>query len=246
MSTAPERQPHAVLDPESRERKARKIEALLAPRCPLAGSRVLDVGAGSGVIAARLAKAVGAHGEAWAVDVVDQRVEHEGYGFRMVSDTALPFEDERFDIVLSNHILDHVGGEAEQRRHLAEIHRVLAQGGCCYLAVANRWVVVEPHFRLPFLSWLPPALRTPYVKLAGRGEAYDCNLPTRGELLGLLRASSFEYEDLTTDAMRHFAAMETTGRLVGRLLSTPEWLLRPLRPVIPTMVFLLRKSSSAP
>jgi SAM-dependent methyltransferase len=238
---AEERQPHAVLDPESRLFKARKIEALLAQARPLAGSRVLDVGTGAGVIAGSLAEAVGPEGEVWAVDVIDQRVVTDGYRFTQVSDTGLPFDDASFDVVVSNHVLDHVGGPEEKARHLAEIARVLRDGGIAYLAVANRWVLVEPHFRLPFLSWLPARVRTPYVRIARRGTAYDCDLPSRGELLELLGASGLRYEELTIEAMRTLAAVERTGTVTRRILTAPERVLHRLLPVIPTMIFLLRK-----
>jgi SAM-dependent methyltransferase len=238
---AEERQPHAVLDPESRLLKARKIEALLAQARPLAGSRVLDVGTGAGVIAGALAEAVGPEGEVWAVDVLDQRVVTDGYRFAQVSDTSLPFDDVSFDVVVSNHVLDHVGGPKEKARHLAEIARVLRDGGVAYLAVANRWVLLEPHFRLPFLSWLPVRLRTPYVRAARRGTVYDCDLPSRPELLELLAASGLRYEELTIEAMRTLAAVEETGTVTKRILTAPEGVLHRLLPVIPTMIFLLRK-----
>jgi SAM-dependent methyltransferase len=241
MESAEDRQPHAVLDPESRLLKARKIELLLARARPLAGAKVLDIGTGSGVIAAALADAVGPEGDVRAVDVVDQRVATDGYHFTQVRDTALPFDESSFDVVVSNHVLDHVGGADEKARHLAEIARVLRPGGVAYVAVANRWVLVEPHFRLPFLSWLPARAQTPYVRLARRGATYDCDLPSRAELLELLAASGLRYEELTIEAMRTLAAVEETGDITRRILTAPEGVLRRLLPIVPTMVFLLRK-----
>jgi glycosyltransferase involved in cell wall biosynthesis len=233
-------QPHAVLDTGSRLAKAGKMQRLLDGRFELPGARVLDVGTGSGVIAASLAERVGPSGRVVGVDLVDQRVVTAGYEFLQVTDTKLPFEDGSFDLVVSNHILDHVGERPEKQHHLAEIRRVLRAGGACYLAVANRWVVVEPHFRLPFLSWLPARLRTPYVRLARRGRVYDCDLPTRGAVLALVREAGFSVEELELEALTGLAELE--GGALPRLFSrAPDAALRALMPVVPTVVLFLRK-----
>jgi glycosyltransferase involved in cell wall biosynthesis/SAM-dependent methyltransferase len=241
---APEaRQPHAVLDTPSRLAKASKLERLLEGRMELAGAAVLDIGTGSGVIASSLAERVGPEGRLVGVDLVDQRVAREGYEFHQVADTTLPFEPESFDLVVSNHVLDHVGGTPEKRQHVQEIRRVLRPGGACYLAVANRWVLVEPHFRLPFLSWLPAGLRTPYVRLARRGEVYDCDLPARGEVIDLVREAGFAYEELELEALTGLAELEggTVPRLVARV---PAGALEALRPVFPTVVLFLRRPAA--
>jgi glycosyltransferase involved in cell wall biosynthesis len=234
------RQPHAVLDTPSRLAKASKLERLIGARAELAGARVLDVGAGSGVIAASLAERVRPEGRVVGVDLVDQRVVSEGYEFLQVADTDLPFEAESFDLVVSNHVLDHVGGSPEKAHHLEEIRRVLRPGGACYLAVANRWVLVEPHFRLPFLSWLPSRLRTPYVRLTRRGEVYDCDLPARGEVLELVRQAGFAFEELEFEALSGLAELEG-GALPRAISHVPQRALGALRPVFPTVVLFLRK-----
>jgi glycosyltransferase involved in cell wall biosynthesis/SAM-dependent methyltransferase len=237
------RQPHAVLDTPSRLAKASKLERLIGARAELAGAQVLDIGAGSGVIAASLAERVGPEGRVIGIDLVDQRVVAEGYDFVQVTDTNLPFEAESFDLVVSNHVLDHVGGVPEKAHHLDEIRRVLRPNGSCYLAVANRWVLVEPHFRLPFLSWLPTRLRTPYVRLTRRGEVYDCDLPARGEVLDLVRAAGFDYEELELEALSGLAELEG-GALPRAISRVPPGVLRALRPVFPTVVLFLRKKQA--
>ena len=239
MTEVLERQPHAILDSDSRRLKAQKIASLVESARPLKGARLLDIGAGSGHIASNLRGFVGEEGEVWAVDVNDQRQTNEGYRFKPVTGTDLPFEDDAFDVVLSNHVIEHVGDRAAQLHHLGEIRRVLAPGGVCYLAVPNRWGLVEPHFRLPFLSWIPAGLRDPYVRAARRGSHYDCNLPTRGQATRLFEQAGFRHEDATIAAMRVLRELETMSTATRLLCSSPDWLLRALQPANPTMIFLL-------
>ena len=88
---------------------------------------------------------------------------HEGERFRagypkatyvQANALELPFEDGAFDIVFSNAVIEHVGGEAEQRRFVAEALRV---GRRAFITTPNRWFPVEVHTRLPLVHWLPDA-----------------------------------------------------------------------------------------
>jgi len=135
-----------------REAKAAKILAVIeAARGPLkSDDRVLDVGTGSGGIAA----ALGTHASVFATDSTDQRVERGPYSF-LVADERLPYADGTFDVVISNHVIEHV---ADPDCHLSEIRRVMKPSGVCYLATPNRWWPFEFHSRLVLLHWLPASL----------------------------------------------------------------------------------------
>src|SRR3546814_18660903 len=102
------------------------------------------------------------------------------------SSDLLPFADDSFDVVLSNHVIEHVGEQPEQLAHLSELRRVLTPGGIGYLAVPNRWMLVEPHYRLAFLSWWPHAWRSPYLRLMRKGKFYDCEPLQLGQLETML------------------------------------------------------------
>lgn len=235
------RLPHAILDRDSRVHKARKIIGIVGQERFRKARRILEIGCGSGVIASTLSELGDPALEVHAVDVVDNRVEREGYHFRLVDGTTLPFADAQFDLVVSNHVIEHVGPPAEQARHLAEIHRVLAPGGRVYLAVPNRWRLVEPHFRLPLLSWLPQALADRYVRAARRGSHYDCLPLGHRTAMAAFRAAGFDAHDATVPALRLTLGIEHgDSALAARLArGLPGWLARLAMPIMPTYVFVL-------
>lgn len=233
---------HAVLDESSRILKARKVVALLGESTFARACRILEIGCGSGIIATTLAK-VGSSGlEIFAVDVNDNRLTHEGYIFQKVEGTMLPFESAMFDIVISNHVIEHVGGDADQLQHLEEIARVLAPNGVAYLAVPNKWRLVEPHFRLPLLSWLPQRLSDLYVRAVHRGSYYDCRPLSHGQALRLFARAGLVNEDVTVAAIRSTLDIEFphSKLLVFVSRHVPDALLRLFIPVIPTIIFRLR------
>ena len=234
---------HECLDPASRREKAEKIAELVSLERILSGARILDVGAGSGVIASQLAARAGENGEVWAVDVRDSRIIKEGYRFALTEGTRLPCESNSFDVVISNHVVEHVGNREQQLHHLREIARVLRPDGVGYLATPNRWTLVEPHFHLPLLSWLPAGLRSPYVRAARRGSIYDCELLTRGRLDELIASAGLWATDRTVEAIRLTGEIERPGVLARAFIRAPERLHRALLPAVPTIIVTLRRRS---
>lgn len=233
-----ERLPHATLDLSSRRLKGEKIERLLELETRSKPIRLLEIGTGSGGIAHYFATKPDLRCQVDAVDVHDNRQVFDGYRYQTVSDVALPFADRTFDVVLTNHVIEHVGDARAQHRHLAEICRVLKPEGVGYLAVPNRWMLMEPHYRLAFLSWWPHSWRTPYLRLMRRGIEYDCEPLQLRQLERMLDVAGFQYRNLCVQALRETLEIECPGSVAARLLSrTPNALLHLLRSMIPTLIY---------
>lgn len=241
MNIAPgERVGHAYANIEHRRRKAAKLRHLLETQRPLAGNRVLEIGTGAGVIIQTLSAAIGPSGHAVGVDIVDQRRVHDGFDFLVIQGTALPFADHSFDLVVSNHVIEHVGPTPAQLDHLREIRRVLRPDGIGYLAVPNRWRWREPHFSLPLLSWLPRPLADHYVRRTRRGTHYDCWPPGPRTLRRMLQAAGLSGQNLCPAAVR-YQASATPDRLSSKaILALPAAALLPLTSLMPTLIVLLR------
>ncbi|MEV7694857.1 methyltransferase domain-containing protein [Microbacterium sp. NPDC089189] len=98
-------------------------------------ARVLDLGCGGGDVLARLARAAGADGiraEWIGVDpdpralTVAQERRSPGLSFRTTDSAVLRAAGETFDVVLSNHVLHHLGDEELTR--FADDSRALSTG----------------------------------------------------------------------------------------------------------------------
>jgi len=233
-----QRQPHAALDLPSRDWKALKIERLLDLAHRPQPLRLLEIGTGSGGIAHYFATHPELRCEVTAVDVVDSRLVRDGYIYRQVEGVELPFPEASFDVVITNHVIEHVGDSSAQRSHLAEVRRVMKPDGVGYLAVPNRWMLTEPHYKLKFLSWWPHAWRTSYLRLMRKGEYYDCEPLQMRQLEHMLAAAGFGYRNICIEAWRETFEIERPDSTSARLLrATPDGLLRPLRRVIPTLIY---------
>jgi hypothetical protein len=80
---------------------------------------------------------------------------------------ALPFMDGEFDVGFSNAVIEHVGAREQQRKFAAEITRTCRR---VFLCTPNRWFPIDPHTLLPFVHWLPRALRDPLLRATGNGQ----------------------------------------------------------------------------
>ena len=141
------------------EHYLRKRTAYVVAHCP--PGRGLDVGCGTGVLAARLARAgwtmTGADPSAGMLDVL--RARSPEVTAVQASGTALPFPDDAFDVVLSVATLHHIADADDVRRTLAEMVRVVRPGG--------RVLVWDHNPRNPY--WGPLMRRVPQD--TGRGAA---------------------------------------------------------------------------
>ncbi|OOG45997.1 methyltransferase type 11 [Rhodanobacter sp. C01] len=226
----------------SRRLKGLKIERLLGLTGQPKPLRVLEIGTGSGGIAHYFGTHPHLNCEVDAVDVHDNRVVTEGYRYHQVQGTQLPFADDSFDVVVTNHVIEHVGDKQAQCAHLSELHRVLRPDGVGYLAVPSRWMLVEPHYRLLLLSWLPQPVANAYVRLMGKGSYYDCRPLTTHRIESMLDAAGFTFVQKHGEALLLTFELERPDALIYRwiLKRAPNAMYAAWRRAFPTLIYTLR------
>jgi SAM-dependent methyltransferase len=185
---------------------------------PLAGRRVLDVGAGVGMYAA----ALGRHAACVVGIEVEldraQEASQEGVTIVQALGEALPFGENAFDIVFSHEVLEHVQDDA---RVVAEMVRVAVPGGRLIVFCPNRWYPFETHGHYwkgqyhfgntPLINYLPDSLR---ARLAPHVRAYS---PQR--LCALFRR-------LPVRVLHHTQIYPGFDNLVARRPALGRWLRR--------------------
>jgi ubiquinone/menaquinone biosynthesis C-methylase UbiE len=189
-----------LYDEESRRKKARKILAVLhdALGHDCRGLRCLDVGCAAGLISYHLAteceQVVGLDPDKPTLHLAHQRQNLEFVGGDAM---RLPFTARSFDVVVCAQVYEHV---PDPRRLVAEIWRVLKDDGVCFFSGPNKLSIVEAHYGLPLLQWLPPWLASLYLRVTGRGRQYEEKPLTSWQLRRLL--GRFEVQDYTVEMLR--------------------------------------------
>ena len=214
-----------LADESIRARKADKIKAVLENEgiLPNKNLKILDIGCSYGLILKQLAADVD-YGVGVDFDIAGMQRFNTGVGFVCADAERLPFAAGSFDIVVCNHVYEHTDNPA---RMLDEIERVLAPEGACYFAGPNKYDLIEPHYGLPFLSWLPRSLADFYLRLTGKGTQYVENPYSCRDLRRLLER--FEITDYTgkivmdpvryraTDVLRPGSFKQWLAKVVLRL-----------------------------
>jgi len=234
-----------VHDEVSRLRKAQKIltvlENFLGPN--LSQFSCLDVGCSSGLISIELAGKVktitALDVDFQSIRLATQRKSPANIKFLVSDATRLPFADQKFDLVICAQVYEHVGSAVQL---VSEVSRVLKAGGLCFFSGPNKLALIEEHYGLPFVSWLPRAWADVYLRVAGRGEYYREHPLTYWQLRKLW--TGFEIHDYTAELIRHphrFSCVEELGRMVVLTRHIPAWVWQLARPLFPNYNWVLVK-----
>lgn len=146
---------------------AKRLE-VIRKYLPSSGAKLLDCGCGAGTYVRKLREEFSV--DASGIEYVPEKVwvAHQDPALRAVVHKGdieqMSFPDSTFDVALLNEVLEHI---PDERRALAEIHRVLKSGGTLIVFSPNRWFPFEthavhwkgtkrnlPHY-VPFVPYIP-------------------------------------------------------------------------------------------
>jgi len=158
--------------------------------------------------------------------------------FQIVDSQQLPYKPNTFDIVICNHILEHVSSKIKV---LSEIERVLKKDGLGYIANGNKLWPIEPHYKLRFLSWLPSSLSNRYVRIRGINSYDDISLPTYWELEYLLDGIFKEINNMTAQVIKNPTQYNADDAIPPVISILPNLILNKLIPYMPGWIYVVKK-----
>jgi ubiquinone/menaquinone biosynthesis C-methylase UbiE len=234
-----------ILDKGSREIKANKILAVIkdySNKCnrELKKFKCLDIGCSSGLITSFISKSFK---ETYGIDTdfntikLAKKLSNKKLKFIKASALSIPFKDNSFDLVICNHIYEHV---QDSQKMFDEIYRVLKQDGFCYLAAGNKYNIIEGHYKLPFLSWLPKSLANLYLRITNRGKFYEENHFSYFKIKRMLR--KFKVDDYTLQILKNpkkYHLDSINQNFFAHNL--PKFIFKILYLLIPTYIFIISK-----
>jgi predicted SAM-dependent methyltransferase len=98
-------------------------------------------------------------------------------------------QDNTYDILFCNAVLEHVGSREQQKRFFSECVRISRQA---FITTPNRWFPVEMHTIIPFLHWLPMKIFRKILKILKKdfmADEQNLNLFTFKELKEMIKES---------------------------------------------------------
>ncbi|RRR75635.1 MAG: methyltransferase domain-containing protein [Candidatus Viridilinea halotolerans] len=154
--------------------QAERLGMLQDAAGPLAGLRLLDLGAGMGgfAVAAALAGAnvTAAEYNPAYCRIIALRAARHGLALPILNTAgeALPLPNATFDAITAWDVLEHV---RDPQQVLSELARAVRPGGVVLLTAINRRAWIDPHYHMAGINWLPRPLAEALIARRGRTKA---------------------------------------------------------------------------
>ena len=233
----------SMFDVEGRIEKAKKTISVLKTHLgDISNLKLLDIGSSSGIMTNEYSKHCK---EVIGIDIDSKAVKFANENFKTdilkFIDTPLEeysYENSSFDIITCSHIYEHVPSD---KVLMDNIYKLLKPGGVCYFAAVNRFTIIEPHYRLPFLSYFPKKISNIYISLFTDHEMYYENLKSCRNLKKLVH--EFKITDYTLEIIGNPSRYSASNMIKEKSLKyyLINLIARISYFIIPTYVWILTK-----
>ena len=205
---------------------------------------LLDLGCSTGIMtneyAKNFQKTIGIDIDESAIKFANNNYKDHNLEFLNYSHNDKRLKNEMFDVITCTHIYEHV---ESPEALMNSVYRLLKPGGVCYFVAGNRYKIVEPHFKLPFLSFFNPNISKLYIKLFNKkGEYYQKHL----SLFKLRKlVDQFRIYDYTLETIKKPEKYFSNDLVKDKTLSQKIYLLlgRVFYFMIPTYIWILKKET---
>jgi ubiquinone/menaquinone biosynthesis C-methylase UbiE len=229
----------------SRHQKALKIiscvEYILNQK--LHNKKILEIGAGSGIISYNL---IQGGNDVISIDISDNLFRNtilpdKKVQFLLANGILMPFKDEMFDIVICNQVIEHIPRN-NQLNLVKEIFRVLCKDGLVYMATPNKFWPIEPHTKLPLISYFPQKISDIYLNYAKGTKFFNVYLLDYYHFRKILSAEFNQILDLTPIVIKNpdafFISDEIPKKIQKILMKLPLSQLRIFSPCYPSWIMI--------
>jgi len=228
----------------TRGSKARKIITILKDHFGILKKEwtCIDVGCGSGEITLALASTffttIGIESNFELLRENTQKNMIVGLNFILADGLHIPVADGSIDVIVCAQVYEHV---PDPQKLVHEIWKKLKSGGVCFFSGPNKWSLIEDHYWLPFLSWMPKNIANVYMRLFKRGPEYDIRPMSYWKLRKMLQ--NFKIIDYSTKIIGdpHKYSMDESSRASAIIAHIPISLLRFFSPFLPNFNWILIK-----
>ncbi len=234
-------------DWEARKQKAKKIISIIKDfldsygGMPISQAEMLEIGCSAGGMSEVFAKhfkyVTATDIDTDALKIAKSRNVYKNVQFQFSDSMELIFKKETFDIVICNHVYEHV---SDAKKLMQEIYRVLKPGGICYFSGPNKYILIEPHYSLPFLSWFPKKVADYYVRLFDKGKLYYESPLSYSKLRKI--SAQFQIFDYTVKVVKYPKRFSMTYPMDGVIAFIPEFVFYIFLYNMPSFFWILKKN----
>lgn len=233
-----------MYDENSRVLKAKRILLVFKEilNNDLTKLNCLEIGSSTGMITYFLSdyfsEIIGIDIDKPALDFARKNYIKNNIKYFYMDGTQTIFPDNYFDTIVCHHTYEHV---AEPQKLINEIYRLLKKDGVCFFGAPNRLMIIESHYNLPFLSWLPRPASSFILRIYKNEKYYYEIMYSIYGLKKLLK--DFYIIDYTLKAIKNPDKYFITSniKLINFLKYFPNFILKLVYLFIPEYIFILKK-----